>query len=1127
MQSRGVALVATLAMLTVISVMLVVFVTASRQDRMATASYSQSAKAESIGQGALQIIVSQLIGEMSRDGSAPDTNGIPTGKAIFTNLYGTNMVPQMVGVTGTLPTLVKISTNLPFYSGARVSSLNGTTNISTLPSLNNRSISLARWSEVYLGTFSTTTPVPCWVLVTRGGPTNAVGLLSTGQAFTATSSTALNNPTASNSNYVVGRFAYAIYDEGGLLDINAAGTPPTLPDGSLNATQSALVKGTLAGADVDLTALGINRGVLTGWRNASSGSGKTITTYTNYISQFVGTNGFGKVFPGDNTFLSRQDLIQAAKSGQAGILTTAALTNLTTFTRELAAPSWGPRTNGVGTSTINYVNSANSATSTNRLTTLVRFPSDATITSYHSDALPTAYTYPVKRSEPVLQHRFPLDRIKWLTPTGPIDSTHSAPIKAMFGLAWDAGNGVWRYVGSSPSGTAQSDEKSSIDTLSTVASLGREPNFFELLQAGIYAGSLAVTGGDNAYLSNIHQDKMTYQVLKIGAAIIDQYDDDSYPTVIEYKESSIAPPAFWQVAGVESLPYINAFSVVAGPSPNPPANTSSSAIATYCLVNLWNPHQAGTTQTVNTRVRLQGSITLANAWGQYPVSTASGNLPAMTATTSPAIASLTLSASMVGSYTNSTLLNSLHPAVVPSAGTDVGNQWALTSLAGPDGSSAISASNPAYVGYRLPDFIMDNTRTPQATDDWQKLKVIFDHFSYCLEFQSPAPGGQWVGYSYSNGINDDSSRFKGSGTWEQKILTITKSGTTMSITSLVESFQNNPIFITSDPRSTRFGLVQFNRITPASAPSALTMALWGTGTLSSYASSGFGGDSTEVSLLPSTTFSSKYYPATLIRNTTSSTSYYADRDGIQRISDSGLSTVAGSPPNSGNPYYRNTDRPIVLNRPFASVAEMGYAFRDAPWKTLDFFTANSADSGLLDLFCLSEEAVSTTTTQTARPPVIAGKLNLNTQNKLVLQAVLNGTRADEIGGSTLGNAAAMATAIVTQTSVSNTTGGPLVNKSELVTRILPSLPTSAFSTDDERSIKARREAMIRTLASVGQTRTWNLLIDLVAQSGKYPATADSLTKFIVEGERRYWLHVAIDRITGQVIDQQLEVVSQE
>ena len=32
--------------------------------------------------------------------------------------------------------------------------------------------------------------------------------------------------------------------------------------------------------------------------------------------------------------------------------------------------------------------------------------------------------------------------------------------------------------------------------------------------------------------------------------------------------------------------------------------------------------------------------------------------------------------------------------------------------------------------------------------------------------------------------------------------------------------------------------------------------------------------------------------------------------------------------------------------------------------------------------------------------------------------------------------------------------------------------------------------------------------------------------FIVEGEQHYWVHVAIDRFTGRVIDKQIEVVNE-
>ena len=65
----------------------------------------------------------------------------------------------------------------------------------------------------------------------------------------------------------------------------------------------------------------------------------------------------------------------------------------------------------------------------------------------------------------------------------------------------------------------------------------------------------------------------------------------------------------------------------------------------------------------------------------------------------------------------------------------------------------------------------------------------------------------------------------------------------------------------------------------------------------------------------------------------------------------------------------------------------------------------------------------------------------------------------------------------------------------------------------------------RALGEADQTRTWNLIdVMLIAQSGRYPPNATSFQNgFIVEGEQRYWVHVAIDRFTGQVIDKRIEV----
>src|SRR5205085_1040095 len=83
----------------------------------------------------------------------------------------------------------------------------------------------------------------------------------------------------------------------------------------------------------------------------------------------------------------------------------------------------------------------------------------------------------------------------------------------------------------------------------------------------------------------------------------------------------------------------------------------------------------------------------------------------------------------------------------------------------------------------------------------------------------------------------------------------------------------------------------------------------------------------------------------------------------------------------------------------------------------------------------------------------------------------------------------------------------------------------------DKTIIRRRSAPIRALANAGQTRVWNLMIDVIAQTGRYPASiqasdAKALEKFAVEGEERYWVHVAIDRLTGEVLDKQIELVKE-
>jgi hypothetical protein len=261
------------------------------------------------------------------------------------------------------------------------------------------------------------------------------------------------------------------------------------------------------------------------------------------------------------------------------------------------------------------------------------------------------------------------------------------------------------------------------------------------------------------------------------------------------------------------------------------------------------------------------------------------------------------------------------------------------------------------------------------------------------------------------------------------------------------------------------------------------------------------------------------------------------------------------------------NRPIILNRPFRSVAELGYCFSGTPWKNIDFINPESGDSALLDIFSVGDT-----------PDInglIAGRVNLNTQQKPVIQALLAGSYKDEVnnypyffGANSLTapswvqppitstEAASIASVLTARTLGTNATGGqgPLRNLAELVGRYTGTLTTvagdstsvnydgslsfsgfsgdagltSAFAAHDSFSpyIDRLRASAVRALSAGGQTRTWNLLIDVVAQTGNYPSTATNFSQFAVQGEQRYWIHLAIDRYTGQVIDKQIEAIKE-
>ena len=275
------------------------------------------------------------------------------------------------------------------------------------------------------------------------------------------------------------------------------------------------------------------------------------------------------------------------------------------------------------------------------------------------------------------------------------------------------------------------------------------------------------------------------------------------------------------------------------------------------------------------------------------------------------------------------------------------------------------------------------------------------------------------------------------------------------------------------------------------------------------------------------------YPRHFQANLNDGYGSYIDADGVTRPAMGADATgVTGlplaTPPLTGPAI----SRPRILTRAFRSVAEWGYVFRDVPWRQLELSHPASADGALLDVFCLHSDP----TTHDA-PRITRGRVNLNSSPPEVLAALFEGTSKSVIAGSTISrdDALKLGTALNQWVSSSDPTKGPLRSRSDLVgsTTVTGStIASQGFMSQistllpADKSIGETREAVVRALADSSDTRTWNLMIDLVAQSGELSKSATSFQQFIVRGQVHRWIFLSIDRFTGEILHQSSEYVSE-
>ena len=294
--------------------------------------------------------------------------------------------------------------------------------------------------------------------------------------------------------------------------------------------------------------------------------------------------------------------------------------------------------------------------------------------------------------------------------------------------------------------------------------------------------------------------------------------------------------------------------------------------------------------------------------------------------------------------------------------------------------------------------------------------------------------------------------------------------------------------------------------------------------------------------------------------------YYTDPDGVARRAmgayttpagqTASASTIVGLPTASAASGSQSQSRPIILNRPFRSVADLGYVFSGTPWKNLDFFTPESGYAALLDVFCTADSD--------DPDGLVAGKVNLNTRQVPVLQAILAGAYQDEENNTTAKpswalpdlsalnapDARPIAAALVDRTT--NPTDDPKKGprQRERTGRQMGKRDSGRRRRHRRRQVLSRLQRRPRQRAALQLAREQHRALPRGRRARVHQYGSDAgvepidrrgcpirplpsrrggrelKTGFVVDGEQRYWVHVAIDRMTGQVLDKQVEVVKE-
>lgn len=1107
----GVALIVTLAAIVLVTMAAMAFFSRATGNRLVESSRANQVQSAQLTRTGVDYVTTQFLSDIVTNSTV-----LAVGNStIYRPKNAANMVP-LRSIHGNLA-------NDTQFLNLVLQSFGG--NSSADPAPNGRSIGTTAWNAPMLlggDGFISTNTVPTWIYLNRDGTTSATA----------------------NASTTVGRFAFNAYNLGGLLDINAFGYGGAYADANkkTKGTPAAVVLDAIPGISASATKSNNSLSWPPTWRIPGDWATLSYDPTSNASTSFKYYLGTGWRIPFSQNgtvihrfFASRQDLIRYARANPSTFTVNGtqipALQYLTHWSRDVDLPTHEPPS-GRPKVLNNLAAGGNDA-----------FGLD--------DALnPSLLTITKTRGAPAITKRFPLYRLSMVsTPVPPANPSASASdILKYFGLTWDSANNRWKYDHGDPS---------DILPLSDIPA-NREPDFVELLKAAINVGSLGKQFGTpfpSAYSTlGLPAQKggldgsVNYQLIQIAANIIDQYDTDGYPTRIYFDGR--------EFYGVEDLPRLHvaldrSFRVGNTEMTNfkTPNGLDIFLQAWMVQLQLWNPHNSMSSNTTsskpgNFRIIARSphadlGIEANRFWDPITKNMTTTYHTDLTFIGGP---NCTQSIRYDGSQYISFSVTNENLFREPTYISQVGYPSGSNANGFPNNADMLPADTSAP---NVPDSVVsvyysNNQGSPVLNPNLEPTAGFAGTTAQAIGFLVGYIPGQlgvssWGGYHRATGGPLSLElQYGNSGNWwtidEQQL----------AVSPIGRNFGQEAYMATRvDPRSDRWGSFYLwqnftNGLDPAGAGGYLIDFQIRNFSITSNPSPNLYHHLTKYTTVNSTssTIATGWTglgvaaaPGRLQRNSVASDPFrYTDPDGVSRRgvaayatdnSSAGWAMNSSNTSASYNPTYNSASRPIVLNRPFRSIAELGNVFRGTPWRNLDFMTPESGDRVLLDLFTL-EEAPSDN--------LVGGRVNLNMVSRPVLSALLQGAGlvdgTSTIDAATAGNMALEFSNFI----LGNST---LSDRSEIVGRWVvgttfagPAEKMASKLASAQQPLQRNRDTIVASLADLGTVRTWNFLIDVVAQSGTVMNG-----QFIPQGESRVWECVAIDRFTARVVARTTENIS--